>query len=186
MKRVGIFGGSFNPVHHGHLLVARDAFEKLKLDELIFVPCGQSAYGKKLLPGPLRLKLLRGSLRGIPGYRVSDLEIRNPGISRSVDTLRALKEPGIRHYLLIGADQVAKFPKWKEASKIPGLAQICVLARPGARESPAIQRKFRMRHLDSVHVGISSSEIRLRLRKKLPVDWLLPVYALKQFGRRQA
>lgn len=186
MKRIALFGGSFNPVHHGHLLAAREAFERLKLDELIFVPCGQSAYGKKLLPGPLRLKLLKGSVKGIKGYTVSDLELKTKGVSRSIDTLRALSVPGARYYLLIGADQVAEFPKWKEAFELSKLAKICVLARPGVWKRTGIQRKFRMRSLKIAQVGISSSEIRLRLSRKLSIDWLVPACVLNQLGRRQA
>ena len=74
LKRIGVFGGSFSPVHHGHLLVARAAFERLKLDELIFIPCGRSAYKKKIMPATLRLKMLRSALRGVKGFKVSDVE----------------------------------------------------------------------------------------------------------------
>jgi nicotinate-nucleotide adenylyltransferase len=180
-KRIGIFGGSFNPVHHGHLLVARAAAEALRLDELRFVPCFRSAHGKKLMPAGLRLKMLKAVLRGVPGFVVDDCEIRRGGISRSVDTLRELRRrlgPQARFFFLIGQDQVLEFPKWKEADGIGQLARISVLTRPGYRKNTLIHKKYRFLTVDVPQYEISSSEIRSRLKKKLSIDWLLPEAAL--------
>jgi nicotinate-nucleotide adenylyltransferase len=177
MKRIGIFGGSFNPVHHAHLLVARAAKEALKLDELLLVPCNESAYGKKLMPAKARLAMLRLAVKGVPGFKVSDVELRLGGVSRSIDTLRALmakEKAGAKWTLLIGQDQVAKFPSWKEAKRLSELAQVCVMARPGFKKSALIPRKFHFSTVVVPQYEISSTQIRQRLKKNLPIDWFVP------------
>ena len=173
-KRIGIFGGSFNPVHNGHLLLARAAKEALGLDEIVFVPCNQSAYRKKLLPAAVRLKMLRAALRGVKGYSVSDVEIKMGGVSRTVDTVRALAGRGERLFLLIGEDQVAEFPRWKEAGELARMAKVCVMARPGFKKLPLIHNKFHFRTLRVSQYEISSTEIRVRVKKNLPMDGLVP------------
>jgi nicotinate-nucleotide adenylyltransferase len=182
MERIGIFGGSFNPVHHGHLLAARAAREALGLDRLFFVPCNASAYGKPLLEGRLRLAMLRAALKAEKGFEASDLELKRPGVSRSIDTLRCFKKSygrGARFYLLIGQDQVAEFPAWKEAEALSKLAQVCVLARPLNTKHTKILKKFGLRELEIPQYEISSTEIRKRLKKNLSVAWLLPPQVLK-------
>jgi len=181
MKRIGILGGSFNPVHHGHLLLARAAFEALKLDEMLFVPCAESADGKKLLPAAKRLAMLKAALRGEKKFSVSGLDLKRGGISRSVDTLRELRAglgEGVKFFLLIGADQASQFPRWKEPEALARLAQICVLARPGHESSRSIHKKYRFKTLDVPRYEISSSEIRARLKKNLPLNWFLPSASL--------
>ncbi|MES2201846.1 MAG: nicotinate (nicotinamide) nucleotide adenylyltransferase [candidate division FCPU426 bacterium] len=174
--RVGVFGGSFNPVHLGHLLAAREAKERLKLDELIFVPCGRSAYGKKLMPAALRMKALKAAIAGEKGYRASDLELKRSGASRTIDTMTALlaDSPGTRFFLLIGADQVTRFPDWKEALVLSQLAAIVVLARPGVKPDPRIMRRYAMQPLAIPGCDISSSELRARLARKASIRWSMP------------
>ena len=186
MKRIGIFGGSFNPVHHGHLLLARGAFEVLKLDELVFVPCHDSADGKKLLPAARRLAMLKAALRGVKNFSVSDVDVKRGGISRSVDTLRELaaaEGKGAKFFLLIGGDQASQFSRWKEAEALARLAQICVLARSGHAPDIFIHKKYRFKTLNVPQYEISSSEIRSRLKKNLPLNWFLPSSALSIFKR---
>ncbi len=173
-RRIGIFGGSFSPPHLGHLIVARQAAKTLRLDELYFVPCAKSAYGKKLWDASLRLRLLRAALRGQAGMKICDLEIRRGGISRTVDTLRALHEQfgvTVKLFLILGQDQWEKFPTWKEPDKIAKLAQIATIPRKS--------RSFVMWNnrtsafpifVDSPQIQIASSTIRERVRKGLPIS----------------
>ena len=186
MKRIGIFGGSFNPVHHGHLLLARAAFEALRLDEMLFVPCHDSADGKKLLPAAKRLAMLKAALRGVKNFSVSEVDLKRGGVSRSVDTVRELGAAagkGAKFFLLIGADQASQFPRWKDAELLAMQAQICVLARPGHSSSISIHKKYRFKTLNVPQYEISSSEIRTRLKKNLPLNWFLPSSALSILKR---
>jgi nicotinate-nucleotide adenylyltransferase len=176
-RRIGVFGGSFSPIHFGHLFAARAAQRRLKLDEVLFVPCAASAYGKRLLPAAKRLKLLRLALKGLPGFALSDIEIRRGGVSRSVDTIRELAGqagPAERFFLLIGSDQVGAFPKWKEAGVLARLAQVCILDRPGSPRLKAIEKKYGMKALKIPQHDISASEIRRRLEKNNSLAGLLP------------
>jgi nicotinate-nucleotide adenylyltransferase len=182
MKRVGIFGGSFNPVHHAHVMVARAAQEALGLDEVVFVPCARSAHGKKLMPAALRLRMLRAALRGMVGFRLSDVEIKRGGMSRSIDTLEAFTQesaPGTKFFLLIGQDQVAQFSSWKDADRLSQLSKICVMTRPGYRKNKVTHKKFHMRVINVPQYEISSTLIRLRLKKNLPVDGMASSSVLK-------
>lgn len=169
-KRLGLFGGSFNPVHTGHVLLARYALEQLGLDGVLFMPCARSADGKKLAPGALRLAWLKKALRGEAGMRASGLELERGGVSRTVDTLRQLHElqPQTEWTLLMGADQAARLKTWKESGALPKLARLAAFARPG-QKVPA-----KMFRITAPSLEISSSEIRLRIKQKQSVRLLLP------------
>lgn len=176
VKRIGIFGGSFNPVHLGHLLIAHAAKDALQLDEIIFVPCHQSADRKKLLPAKVRLRMLRATLKGVRGFSVNDVELRRGGVSRSIDTLihlKAAKKKESRFFLLIGEDQARKFPTWKEPEKLSKLSKVCVIKRPGFRKSGLIHKKFHFRTLNIPQYEISSTEIRRRCTKNLPMGFFI-------------
>lgn len=182
MKRLGIFGGSFNPPHYGHLLAAQAAKEKLGLDELVVVPCRESADGKRLLPGLRRLGMLRAALRGLPGFSVDDLELKRPGVSRSIDTVREFEKRlgnGTKLFLIIGEDQAQRFPRWHEALELSRRAQVCVLARPPYRISAALKRRYGFRYLAIPKIEISSALIWERKRLGLPLRWLAPEVVLK-------
>lgn len=176
MKRIGIFGGSFNPVHLGHILAARAAKKKLGLDQIIFVPCCQSADRKKLMPANLRLKILKAAVKNIPGFLVSDLEIKRGGISRSIDTIRHFKNQvgdTRKIIMIIGEDQAAQFFTWKEALSISKLSKVCVMSRPGFRKDPLIHRKFHFKTVKIPQYEISSSFLRSQIKKYLPFSSLL-------------
>ena len=175
--KIGLLGGSFDPVHLGHLLVARAAREELGLDKVCFIPAAQSPFkpGTPPAPAPERLRLLRLALAGETGCEMDDLEIRRGGVSYTVDTLRhyAEKFPGAELFYLIGADQTAQLPQWREAAELARLAQFVVAPRPG--ESPAaLPAPFRGRALRGFPLAVSSSEIRARVKAGLPVTRLTP------------
>ncbi|HXC63610.1 MAG TPA: nicotinate (nicotinamide) nucleotide adenylyltransferase [bacterium] len=174
MPVYGLFGGSFNPVHRGHIRLALIARKALGLDQVWMVPCALSADGKPLADGKLRLAWLRKSVRGIPGLKVWDGELKRGGISRTVDTLRALKElkPNASWTLLIGADQAKHLGTWKQAKSLPGLAAIAAFRRPGVSAKAA--SGFSVTWVPAPAIDLSSSLIRQRLAKGLGAARLLP------------
>src|SRR5258706_6642624 len=133
--RVGLFGGSFDPVHLGHLLVAQAAREELGLSRLFFIPAGQSPFKPDSPPSPAteRLRLLRLALAGKDWCEIDDQEIRRGGVSYSIDTVRdySRRHAGAQLYYLIGADHVAQLPKWREAQELARLVEMVVIPRPG-------------------------------------------------------
>jgi nicotinate-nucleotide adenylyltransferase len=177
VQRLGIYGGSFDPVHLGHLLVARAALEELALDRLFFVPAAQSPFkpDHQPAPGAVRLRLLRLALAGQPRCEVDGQEILRGGISYTVDTLRAYagRFPGAKLFYLIGADNAAMLGGWREPEVLAALAEFVVVPRPGG--VPAVfPPSFRGQALKGFPFDVSSSAIRARLRAGLPVTHLVP------------
>lgn len=177
MQRIGLFGGSFDPVHLGHLLVAQAAMEELALARLYFIPAAQSPFkpDNHPAPGAERLRLLRLALAGKTNCEVDDQEIKRGGISYTVDTLQgyARRDPQAALFYLIGADNVASLPKWREAVDLARLAEFVAIPRPG---EPAVNfpPPFRGRMLKGFPFGVSSSQIRERVKAGLPIEHLVP------------
>ncbi len=134
-KRVGIFGGTFDPVHTGHLLAAEQCREQLQLDEVRFLPAFVSPFklDKRTADPKHRAEMLRLATQGNPGFRVDDRELGRGGTSFTVDTLRELKNdlPDSQLVFLMGADSLAEFDKWREPGEICRLAEVVVVARGG-------------------------------------------------------
>jgi len=178
--RLGILGGSFDPVHLGHLLAAQDALEQAALDRVIFMPTAQAPL-KDLAPGldgPRRLELLRAAIAGDDRFGVSTLELERGGTSYTVDTARALRatHPGADLFWIIGADQAALLAEWRDIAELAILVQFVVLARPGFVVPPVAERPADVRLVPvAVHeFAISSSEIRTRLAAGRSVRYFLP------------
>jgi nicotinate-nucleotide adenylyltransferase len=177
VQRIGIFGGSFDPVHLGHLLVAQAAYEELGLDRLFLVPAAQSPFkqASQPAPGPLRAQLLRLALVGHAWCEVDVQELQRDGVSFTVDTLRdyAARFPGAALFYLIGADNALSLSKWREADELARLADFVVLPRPGESEA-LLPAPFRGTHLRGWPLGVSSSAIRARVRAGEPIEHLVP------------
>ncbi|MFN0066362.1 MAG: nicotinate (nicotinamide) nucleotide adenylyltransferase [Limisphaerales bacterium] len=175
--KLGLYGGSFDPVHLVHLLVAHAAREELGLDRIVFIPAAQSPFKpeQQPAPGPLRLRMLRLALAGFPAAAVDDQELRRGGTSFTVDTLRdhAARHPGAALFWLIGADHVPTLPKWREPDALAALATFVVIPRPGAAAA-ALPAPWRLAALRGFPFAVSSSQIRGRVRAGLPVAHLLP------------
>lgn len=187
--KIGIYGGSFDPVHLGHLLVAQAAIEELALDRLFFVPAAQSPFkpARPPAPGPLRLQWLRLALAGRTDCEVDDQEIQRGGVSFTIETLLhfARRFPGARLFYLIGADNAAKLNEWREAGELARLAEFVAVPRPGG--APAVfPAPFRGRSLKGFPLGISSSEIRERLKTGRPIAHLVPPAAAEAILAAQA
>ncbi|HZT23322.1 MAG TPA: nicotinate-nucleotide adenylyltransferase [Verrucomicrobiae bacterium] len=177
--RLGIYGGSFDPVHLGHLLAAQAAREELALDKLFFVPAAQSPFKteNRMTPVEIRLRLLRLALAGQSHCAVDDQEIRRGGVSYAVETVRdyARRFPGATLFYLIGSDHVAKLNQWHQAGELARLTQFAVVPRPG-EGSVELPRPFRGIVVKGFPTNISSSEIRARVRAGLPIEALVPPF----------
>lgn len=177
MQPIGLFGGSFNPVHLGHLLVAQAAIEECQLSRLFFIPVAQSPF-KPDLPlasGKDRLRLLRLALAGGSNYEVDDQEIQRGGVSYTIETVRDYhrRYPGARFFYLIGADHVPQLPKWRDAQELATLVEFLVIPRPGQDLGP-LPAPFRGLPLRGFPLGVSASQIRERIKAGLSIDRLLP------------
>ena len=175
--KLGILGGSFDPVHLGHLLVAQAAMEELGLDGLFFIPAAQSPFKPENKPAPAtaRLQMLRLALAGKSNCEVDEQEIRRGGISYTVDTLRdyAKRFPAAKLFYLIGADNVPKLNEWREPEELARLAEFVVIPRPG-ESAVAFPKPFQGRTLKGFPLGVSSSQIRARVKARLPIESLVP------------
>ncbi len=175
--KLGLFGGSFDPVHLGHLLVAQAAREELGLDRLFFIPAAQSPFKPGSTPALTadRLRLLRLALAGETWCEIDEQELHRGGVSYTIDTLRnyARRFSGTELFYLIGADNADKIPTWRDAPDLARLAEFVVVPRPGENEVP-IPKPFRGRVLKGFPLGVSSSQIRSRLKAGQPIDHLVP------------
>jgi len=177
MQRIGLFGGSFDPVHLGHLLVAQAAREELDLNRLFFIPAAQSPFKPDAQPSPARerLRLLRLALAGKTWCEIDEQEIQRGGVSYTIDTVRdyTRRFPGARLLDLIGADHLPQLPKWRAADELARRVEFVVIPRPGQGEEP-LPAPFRGRWLAGFPLGVSSSQIRARVKAGLPVEHLMP------------
>ena len=177
MLRIGLFGGSFDPVHLGHLLVAQAAREELGLESLFFIPAAQSPFKPENPPAPAseRVRLLRLALAGQTWCGLDLQEVARGGLSYTIDTVRdyARRFPAAELYYLIGADNVAQLSQWRESAELARRARFLVIPRPGQAPVP-LPAPFEGRTLAGFPLGVSSSEIRARIKAGLAVDWLLP------------
>jgi nicotinate-nucleotide adenylyltransferase len=183
---VGLFGGSFDPVHHGHLIVGQVAAETLGLDTLRFVPALEQPFkrGRHAAPAEARAAMLDLAVAGYRGFEVERAELERPAPSYTVDTLRALRdrEPGIELTLLLGADAAVDLRAWREATEVARLAEVVVFARPGSDvpASPLIRRVIRVPCID-----ISATEIRRRVRDRQSVRYWVPDAVAEYITRHQ-
>jgi len=177
LLKIGLFGGSFDPVHLGHLLVAQAAREELALDRLFLIPAAQSPFkpNGRPAPGHERIRLLRLALAGRPWCEVDEQELVRGGVSYTVDTLReyARRFPGAELFYLIGADNTPTLPQWRDAEELASLAEFITVSRPGEPDVTP-PPPFRGRSLRGFQLGVSSSEIRTRIKAALPIDHLVP------------
>ena len=184
--RLGVFGGTFDPIHIGHLVIAQVALEEAGLDRVLFMPAGVNPLkvGKRTTSGAHRLAMVRLAIAGHPQFAVSDWELRHEGPSFTADTLSYIREqhPEDELFLIIGADNLELLPKWRSVDRIAELATILALTRPGtdlrASAEAAYARqdalRSRIRLVEIPGLDISSTWLRERLVKKLSVAHLLP------------
>ena len=181
----GVLGGSFDPVHHGHLIAADRAAEALGLDRVLFVPCAK----QPLKPaGPVaaaddRRAMLALALAGHPHFVLEPMELERPGPSFTVDTLRALRgrAPYERLVLILGADAAVELPRWRAADEVARLAEVAVLTRPGVSEMASA---FVRHYVATPAIEISASEIRARCLAGKSIRYLVPDAVAEYIARR--
>lgn len=178
-QRFGLFGGAFNPIHLGHLLVAQAAMEELELDRLFFIPACQSPFKQEIQPAPpeMRLQWLRLALAGKIHYAVDDQEIRRGGVSYTIETVRdyAKKFPHANLFWLIGADNVPTLNKWAQSDELAKLVEFAAIPR-FAKTAVDFPQPFRGRMLKGFPLEISSSEIRARVKAGRPIEDMVPSF----------
>jgi nicotinate-nucleotide adenylyltransferase len=176
-QKIGLFGGSFDPVHLGHLLVAQAACEEAGLDRLFFIPAAQSPFKPDSAPASAaeRLRLLRLALAGQSHYEIDEQELKRGGISYTIDTVRdyARRFPQAKFFYLIGADHAPSLPKWREAEELAGLVEFLAIPRPGQADA-VFAPPFRGRTLKGWPLDVSASQIRERVKARRRIDHLTP------------
>ena len=175
MTRVGVFGGTFDPVHVGHLAIANAALDELGLDRVYFVPARRSPLKQD---GPVasaeaRLAMLTSATATEPRFKVSGIELDRKGPSFTLDTLEALRGEGDL-FLILGSDAYADFERWRDPARIRDLATVVLAARPGAPNAPS-----GVRMLDSPLMDISSRELRARAARGRSLRYLVPEAVLR-------
>ena len=172
---IGLFGGSFDPVHHGHLIVGQVAREKLGLQELRFLPARQQPFkqGRHQTSPEHRAAMLSLAVADTPGFGIERTELDRAGPSYTVHTLQELRqrEAGSELVLLLGADAAAELPAWREADRIPQLARVVVFARPG---SPVPASPWIAQIIEVPAVDISATEVRRRVSRGQPIRYWVP------------
>lgn len=175
--RLGLLGGTFDPVHLGHLVVAQDVVEALELDRLVVVPAADPPHRRAVLPAGLRLELTREAFAGDDRMEVSDLELRREGPSYTVDTLEELRRDRDPDELwcVVGVDQLRELHEWHRPDRIVRLARLAVMSRDGDRPRPGdTEVEVSFTPLEVTRVDLSSTRIRERLRAGLTVRYLVP------------
>ncbi len=187
-ERIGILGGSFNPVHLGHLLLAQTAIEQLELNRVLFMPCAIQPHKSSgmLAQGDLRKRMLESAIQDHPAFELLDIELQRGGVSYSVDSLRTLSRlyPNAQLFFLIGADTLIDLHLWKDIDAIFGLCTLAVFARPGYDLdildpeqlclSAAKVERIRNHVIRVRQVDISASDIRHRVAEGLNIRYLVP------------
>lgn len=178
VRRIGIFGGSFDPPHIGHLIIAEVARQKLRLEKVVFVPAYVPPHkkGKHAATASDRFRMTKLAVRMNPHFSVSDLEIRRKGISYTVDTVRSFKRryPASELFLIIGGDSLRQFWTWRSPQEILSLASLAVYSRHSDGRNPRTKSHKRIYHIAGPLLEISSTEIRNRIGKDRSIQYLVP------------
>jgi nicotinate-nucleotide adenylyltransferase len=171
LNKIGIYGGSFDPIHHGHLILAREAREVLELEAVILVPAALSPFKRRAATasGDMRLKMLHAAIEGEEGFAIDDCELRRPPPSWTIDTVLEIRkrETDSEIYLLIGEDNVATLDRWRRFDELKQMVRFAVLDRTGShteRNYQIVRRK----------IDISATDIRKRVALGQSIRYLVP------------
>ncbi|MCX7620516.1 MAG: nicotinate-nucleotide adenylyltransferase [Acidimicrobiales bacterium] len=176
--RLGVFGGTFDPPHIGHLVAAVNARYALGLDRVLFVVANepwQKVGARPVSPAAVRLEMVRAAVEGVEGLEPSDLEIKRGGPSYTVDTLDELASmnPGCELFLILGWDAASSINTWERAERLASLASIVVVDRPHS-EPLQLPTGWTWTHVDIPQLDISSTDLRRRVGEGRPIDFLVP------------
>jgi nicotinate-nucleotide adenylyltransferase len=186
--KIGILGGTFDPIHMGHLIVAEDIRQKMGLGEVLFIPAGRPwlkiKERKPVSQAEHRLAMVKLAIASNPCFKVSTIEIDRLGLSYSIDTVLELKTKlgaGAEIYFIVGPDALAEFSLWKEPARLVGICQVVGIGRPGHAQPdlrsleasvPGASRLIML--IDVPQIDISASEIRTRVAQGLSIRYLVP------------
>ena len=184
--RIGILGGTFDPIHIAHLIIAEECRLRVPLEKVVFIPTGQPwlKSDRQITAGSLRMEMVRLAVAGNPAFDSSSIEIDRPGLTYSVDTLEELAGqwgPDIELNFIIGVDSLLSLPRWKDPERFLDLCTLTAVTRPGyspdaleelKRRYPALERKLGL--IEGPLIGISGTEIRRRVASGLSVRYLVP------------
>ena len=181
-RRIGVMGGTFDPIHHGHLVAAEEARWQFGLDRVVFVPAGrpwQKPVG--VTPPEDRYRMTVIATASNPAFTVSRLEIDHPGPTYTVDTLRRLRaeqEDGTRLYFIIGADAILQLLTWKEPDQVLAQAEFIAATRPGFDLDRLVSQvpgaADRIHRMEIPALAIAASDIRARVARGAPIQYLVP------------
>lgn len=186
MQKIGIMGGTFNPIHFGHLFIAEEVKDVYDLDEILFIPTGTPPHksNANILDGKIRYQLAKLAVQTTDYFSVSSIEVDRTGYSYSIDTLKSLHEdrPDVKWYFILGADAFLYLEKWKRIEEVHNYCEFIVVARPGYNQNELICAKDKLNknysiesHLINIEgINISSTTIRKRCNKNRSIKYLLP------------
>jgi nicotinate-nucleotide adenylyltransferase len=186
-RKIGVLGGTFNPIHHGHLIAAREAMGSLGVDRLLIMPNARSPLRmeEELAPAEVRLEMVRLAVEGEPGLEACDVETSRKGISYLVDSLQIVQEryPTADLCFLMGVDSLSTFERWREVERIVDLARVCVMPRPGAdgkielsaleARCPELTDRLTLME-EGPRIDISATDIRERVKSGRSIRYLVP------------
>ena len=183
MKRVGIIGGTFNPIHLAHLYIAYESKDQLNLDKVIFVPAGSPPHkdNRGILRASLRYAMVEKAIASYEGFEISDYEIKKTGYSYTYETLEHFKKDDYELFFITGADCLMNIEKWKYPERILNICKFVVFTRGGyddielQKQKEKIEKKYNtnIEFLDIIDLEISSSMIRERIKENKRVDFFL-------------
>lgn len=183
LVKIGFLGGSFDPVHFGHLIAAQDVYEQYQLDRLVLVPAAQAPLKPEDVKSSPedRLAMLRAAVEWDHRFELSDFELQKGGVSYTIDSARHFRSlyPNDQLYWIIGGDQLPKIHLWKDITQLANLVEFIFLERPGhpVKAHPNIPN-LRLHRCDGHLVEISSTELRERVRQGLSLDYFVPHKAI--------
>lgn len=185
MTRLGVYGGTFDPVHNAHLLVAAEVRHALGLDVVCLVPAGDpwQKRGRVVADPETRVRLCELAVADIEGVEVSRVEVDRSGASVTADTLESLAGPGCELFLVLGADAAANMPTWRRLEETRDLATVVVVEREGEHAEPP-GPGWGWHHVAIPRIDVSSSMIRERITAGRPVDGLVPPAVLAEIRER--
>jgi len=182
MSKVGIFGGTFDPIHLGHLITAQSVREIRGLDKIIFIPAFISPHKSEVKTSSPedRLNMIKLAIEGVSFFDYSDIEIQKGGVSYTVDTLRELKSKYDQLEFIIGYDNIFTFHTWKDPDEILKLAKVVVLKRRSSHPPP-FEDKYvhEAEFVETRGIEISATDIRKRVKNEMPINFLVPPTVMK-------
>ena len=180
MKKIGLFGGTFDPVHTGHLIIAQSVRESLGIDTIIFIPSARPPHKNSdiMFTPEERYSMLSAALEGNPHFLISDIEMSRKGPSYTIDTIREIKStaaPNTKLFFIVGRDNLAEISSWEEPHAIIGECGILAADRPGhENDTIPVWLKSAVKIVPTPLIEIASSDIRARLREGKSIRYLVP------------